>query len=175
MITNQQVDRIYWLSKMELKWWTRISKVLNPEGNLFKILKGFLLIGKLMGFSIFTVIGDDMQTMDFQVNFLDIFLYLGYLSANLCLLYFGRFGETKENSEIVTFGVELVLLLSVATGVISSTLMIVFRRNLLKILKLYHQIDTQVGITFTLLLIIRIIAKTEKQFLNFSWAHWVLA
>lgn len=75
--------------------------------------------------------------------------YIVYQSAILFLLYYRLILEHKKDSYIVTFGTDLVLIMSVLTGIISSTLLIGFRRKLLRIVELFHQIDVQVDVPET--------------------------
>lgn len=129
---------------MVLKW-IKERQLVNP----LDVIKSFLFLGKLMGFTIFSVTGDSVETMDFRFKVLDILIYILYLSANIFLLYYRLLLEDKKDSYIVTFGTDLVLIMSVLTGIISSTLLIGFRRKLLRIVQLFHQIDVQVDVPVT--------------------------
>lgn len=130
--------------EMVLKW-IKEGRLVNS----FNVIKLFLFLGKLLGFTIFTVTGDDVDTMDFQFKVLDILIYIVYLSGHLFLIYYRLLLEDKKDSYIATFGTDLVLIMSVLTGIISSTLVIGFRRKLLRIVQLFHQIDVQVDVPVT--------------------------
>lgn len=113
-------------------------------------LSFYLILGKLLGYTIFTVAGgNDVQTMDFKFQFDDFLLYVLHVSIHLFLLYFGvttmEF-EPYPQHIIISTGHLLALVMSLVTGIVSSSLVIYSRRKLLRILQLIHQIDSQVEI-----------------------------
>lgn len=121
-----------------------VLKVFSDKKSIMDVLNIYFFLGKLMGFTIYSLLGHDMQTLRLHFGVDDGIIYVGYLLGNAALLYFGRL-EPKDFSLIFTFGSEMVLVCALITGVVSSTIMILGRRKMLTILQLIHQFDTQVN------------------------------
>lgn len=120
-----------------------VLKVFKEKKTIMEVLNIYFFLGKLMGFTIYSFLGHDMQSMRLHFGVDDGIIYICYLIGNAALLYLGRL-EPKDFSLIFTFGSEMVLICALITGVISSTIMILGRSKMLTILQLIHQFDTQV-------------------------------
>lgn len=121
-----------------------LFRVFSEKRSIFDVLHFYFVCGKLTGFTIYTIVGDNMNQLDFQFQLDDFFLYILYLASNVALLVLGRYEMKETKSIIVSFGSELVLVVSLATGMLSTTIIILFRKKILRILKMIHQFDTQV-------------------------------
>lgn len=127
--------------------WKKSITSLREKRSVVDIIRGYLFLGKFLGYTIFTVTGaNDVQTMDFRFQLDDLLLFVVYLSANSLMLYYGfrQSGDDKENI-IQTVGARLVLTMSMVTGIVSSTVIILLRKKLKRMLQLFHEFDSQVS------------------------------
>lgn len=105
-------------------------------------------LGKFLGYTVFTVTNSDkqnIQLVDFKFYWSDLLLLVAHFCFNLVIFYFGVVAELKHNTKNVnvSVGYLLVVAISMFTGIISSCILIAFRRKLLHILQLFQLFDLQ--------------------------------